>query len=147
MRFRRHQPRGMNWTGWLEPLTARLRRLAGLPTRGKLVVSLISFGGAFVLGYAVAALVLFPAPILASNVPVPRLLGMDRSAALEALALLEGRGQCYPEPREGREFYVFPGLEETKVVRRCAYCGNEFSVKTPLHKCPDCGGELELARE
>jgi hypothetical protein len=44
-------------------------------------------------------------------------------------------------------FYAFPGLEETKVVRRCAYCGNEFSVKTPLHKCPNCGGDLELVRD
>jgi hypothetical protein len=74
-------------------------------------------------------------------------LNVPDEAALESLALLESREQCYREDREGREFYVFPGLEETKVVRRCAYCGNEFSVKTPLHKCPDCGGELELARE
>jgi serine/threonine-protein kinase len=86
MKFRRHQPRGVNWTGWLEPLTRWLRRLATLPARGKLVVSLVGLGGAFVLGYVIAALVLFPAPILASNVPVPRLLGMERSAALQALA-------------------------------------------------------------
>jgi Zn finger protein HypA/HybF involved in hydrogenase expression len=51
------------------------------------------------------------------------------------------------ENREGREAYVFPELKETKVVCRCAYCGNEFSVKTPLHKCPNCSGDLELVRE
>ncbi len=74
-------------------------------------------------------------------------LHVPDEVAVEALALLESRGQCYREVREGREFYVFPGLEQTKVVRRCAYCGNQFSVKTPLHKCPNCGGELELVRE
>jgi hypothetical protein len=74
-------------------------------------------------------------------------LRVPDEAALKALALLESRGQCYRENRDGREFYVFPGLKETKVVRRCAHCGSEFSVKTPLHKCPNCGGPLELKRE
>ena len=74
-------------------------------------------------------------------------LRVPDEAAFKALALLESRGQCYRENRDGREFYVFPGLQETKVVRRCAHCGSEFSVKTALHKCPNCGGELELKRE
>ncbi len=74
-------------------------------------------------------------------------LGVPDEAAIAALALLESRGQCYREPREAREFYVFPGLKESKVTRRCAHCGTEFSVKTSLHKCPNCGGDLELIRE
>jgi hypothetical protein len=74
-------------------------------------------------------------------------LNVPDEALLEALALLESQGQCYRDNREGREVYVFPGLKETKMVRRCAYCGNEFSVKTPLHKCPNCGGDLELVRD
>jgi Zn finger protein HypA/HybF involved in hydrogenase expression len=73
-------------------------------------------------------------------------LRIPDEAALEALASLQGKGQCYREHREGREFYVFPGLKETKVARRCVHCGSEFSVKTPLQKCPNCGGSLELER-
>jgi hypothetical protein len=73
-------------------------------------------------------------------------LRVPDEAAMAALALLESRGQCRAEHREGQELYVFPGLKTIKVVRRCAYCGNEFSVKTPLHECPDCGGQLELVR-
>jgi hypothetical protein len=73
-------------------------------------------------------------------------LGVPDEAAIEALALLEGRGQCYREYRTDREFYVFPGLKESKVARRCAHCGSEFSVKTALHKCPNCGGDLELVQ-
>ena len=41
---------------------------------------------------------------------------------------------------------VFPGLKESKVVRRCAYCGNEYTVRKPLHKCPNCGGHLEIVK-
>jgi hypothetical protein len=74
-------------------------------------------------------------------------LGAPDEAALAALGLLESRGQCQREHREGREFYVFPGLKESKVVRRCAFCANEYSVKTPLHKCPNCGGDLEVVRQ
>lgn len=74
-------------------------------------------------------------------------LRVPDEAALDALALLESRGQCHRERREGREFYVFPGLKETKVARRCAHCGSEFSVKTALLKCPNCGGGLELVRQ
>lgn len=74
-------------------------------------------------------------------------LRVPDEAAAAALSLLESRGQCHGEHREGGEFYVFPGLKTAKVVRRCAYCGNEFSVKTPLHECPDCGGQLEVVRQ
>lgn len=71
-------------------------------------------------------------------------LNVPDEAVLAALDLLESRGQCHLENREGRGFYIFPRLKLTKVVRRCAYCGTEFSLKTPLHKCPNCGGRLEL---
>lgn len=73
-------------------------------------------------------------------------LGVPDEAARAALARLEANGLCYQERREGRTFYVFPGLKESKVVRRCAYCGNEYSVREPLHKCPNCGGTLELVK-
>jgi hypothetical protein len=73
-------------------------------------------------------------------------LDVPDDAARVALARLEANGFCHPERREGREIYVFPGLQESKVVRRCTYCGNEFSVREPLHKCPNCGGGLEVVR-
>ena len=74
-------------------------------------------------------------------------LNVPTEAAQRALGVLEGRGESRRERRVGKDVYVFPGLVEAKVVRRCAYCGSEFSVKKPLHKCPNCGGELELVRE
>lgn len=73
-------------------------------------------------------------------------LGVPDEAARVALARLEANGLCHQEQREGRTFYLFPGLKESKVVRRCAYCGSEYSVREPLHKCPNCGGTLEIVK-
>ena len=74
-------------------------------------------------------------------------LNVPTDAAQRALGVLERRGESRRERGPDKDLYVFPGLMEVKVVRRCAYCGSEFSVKKPLHKCPNCGGELELVRE
>lgn len=74
-------------------------------------------------------------------------LAVPDEAARAALARLEANGLCHQERREGRTFYVFPGLKESQVVRRCAYCGSEYSVREPLHKCPNCGGTLEIVKK
>ena len=63
-----------------------------------------------------------------------------------ALQVLQSRGEVEPEQREDRRVYVFPNLKESKVERRCPYCGAQFPVKQALSKCPNCGGNLELKR-
>ena len=73
-------------------------------------------------------------------------LDVPDDAALAALARLEANDLCRVEKREERTLYVFPGLKESKVVRRCSYCGSQYSVREPLHKCPNCGGTLEIAK-
>jgi hypothetical protein len=73
-------------------------------------------------------------------------LNVPDDAARTALARLESNGLCHQEQREGKTVYVFPGLKDSKVVRRCVYCGNEYSVREPLHKCPNCGGNLEIVK-
>lgn len=73
-------------------------------------------------------------------------LEVPDDAARAALARLEANGLCHREQRETSSVYVFPGLRESKVVRRCSYCGNEYSIREPLHKCPNCGGSLEITR-
>ncbi|MBI5305887.1 MAG: hypothetical protein HY868_27410 [Chloroflexi bacterium] len=69
------------------------------------------------------------------------------SAAQAALDELMSKGQCRREPRGERTVFVFPGLKEHKMVRKCAYCGSTFPVKQSLQKCSNCGGKLELVRE
>ena len=73
-------------------------------------------------------------------------LDLPREVARASLARLEANGLCRTESREGRTVYTFPGLKESKVVRRCVYCGSEYSVREPLHKCSNCGGNLEIVK-
>ena len=71
MRIRRHVPPSLQWSN---PFAGRQALLfAG------------AFVGALVVGYAVAALVLFPAPIFAASKSVPQLLGLTTEAAQQAL--------------------------------------------------------------
>ena len=48
-------------------------------------------------------------------------LGVPDDAARAALARLEAAGVARQDRRAGRTVYVFPGLQESKVVRRCTY--------------------------
>ncbi len=64
----------------------------------------------------------------------------------QALELLESRREALPEQRDDRRVYTFPNLKESKVERRCPYCGAQFPVKQTLSNCPNCGGNLELKR-
>ncbi len=73
--------------------------------------------------------------------------GIPASAATAAMDELVNKGQCRREARADQVIYVFPGLKERKVVRKCAYCGSTFPVKQTLQKCPNCGGNLELVTQ
>jgi hypothetical protein len=73
-------------------------------------------------------------------------LDVPDSVARAALSRLERGGLCHQEQRQGRTVFLFPGLMESKVIRRCAYCGSQYSIREPLHKCSNCGGDLEIVR-
>ncbi len=64
-----------------------------------------------------------------------------------AFALLERKNQAHRTRRADREVYVFPGLEEKKMVRRCQHCGREYSIKEAVYTCTNCGGQVEVVRE
>jgi serine/threonine-protein kinase len=99
MRFRRHVPAGINWrAGW----TALTR---GRPGRG-LLTHAGTFLGAAAVGYAIAALVFFPAPIFAASKSVPRLIGMKLDAAQAAIA---GAGLTADRPEDVRHPTAPPG--------------------------------------
>lgn len=85
MKFRRHMPQAIDWTGWARPIAEWIRRPHQLAHRRRLVVWLAGFAAAFIAGYIIAALFLFPAPIFASTKIVPRILGIDQQVAREKL--------------------------------------------------------------
>ncbi|MEN6302194.1 MAG: hypothetical protein ABFD96_05675 [Armatimonadia bacterium] len=51
------------------------------------------------------------------------------------------------ERRDGSDYYIFPGLTETKMIKKCPYCGNEYPLKQAGRTCPSCGGNLEIRPE
>lgn len=71
-------------------------------------------------------------------------LKVPAEVATAAMDDLQAKGQCHLEPRGEKTVYVFPGLKERKMVRKCVYCGSTFPVRDPLQKCPNCGGNLEV---
>lgn len=82
MRFRRHLPPLSTWTEKVSTPALRIERRSVLRWAGMLV-------GAALAGYLVAALLLFPAPLVTSRHPVPRVLGMSKSEAITALQKAE----------------------------------------------------------
>lgn len=71
-------------------------------------------------------------------------LAAPASSVHAALEILRSRGEIIADHRHDRLVYVFPNLKESKVERRCPYCGAQFPVKQALSKCPNCGASLEL---
>lgn len=94
MRFRRHSrgsERRLGVPPWLEAIWTRVA--TGFPvlvsrTPGGRRTWLLVGGtlGAFAVGYLVAVLVLFPAPIFATTITVPRVLGLSQDRAATSLA-------------------------------------------------------------
>jgi hypothetical protein len=74
-------------------------------------------------------------------------LNVPADVATAALDDLQQKGQCHLESHGEKTVYVFPGLQERKMVRKCVYCGSTFPVRDPLQKCPSCGGNLEVVEK
>jgi hypothetical protein len=74
-------------------------------------------------------------------------LKVPDESAQAALQLLEDKGIAKYEYRDGKRVYTFPGLKDEKLVRKCVFCGTTYSVREPVHTCPNCGGDVQLVRE
>ena len=87
MRFRRHLPDSPGWVGWLgRDWQATLDSIRGWRAYGPQAGA---FLGAALLGYLVAALILFRAPIFAAAATVPRVIGLPVDSARGTLARVQ----------------------------------------------------------
>ena len=73
-------------------------------------------------------------------------LAVPDEAASKALDNLSEKGQVVKEYRGDTWYFLFPGLKETKMIRKCSHCGREYSVKDPIYECLTCGGKVELVK-
>jgi len=64
--------------------------------------------------------------------------------AQRALERLVSQGLAEHKVRGDDLYYAFPGIATTRKTKRCAYCGAEYPLREPGHKCPACGGALEI---
>lgn len=100
----------------LRPVTGRVGELVGRLTAGGrriVVLGAAVFVGALVVGYLLAALVFFPAPIFASSRSVPRVIGMGTDEARETLlqsgfTLVETERVAHPSIGLGRVVWQDP---------------------------------------
>jgi serine/threonine-protein kinase len=97
MRVRRHLPAGINWTRLVPPVGRWFR---GSRTMVALVLFLVSAG----VGYAIAAIFLFPAPIFAASQRVPRVIGMTAEEASTTLTA----AQLAPDQAEQIRHPTYP---------------------------------------
>ena len=65
----------------------------------------------------------------------------DASASLERLV---GQGLAEHLIRGDDLYYAFAGMRDIRKSKKCSYCGSEYSIREPGHKCPSCGGNLEI---
>jgi len=72
-------------------------------------------------------------------------LNIPIQEAEASLARLVGRGLATLKTRpDGQACYVVAGLAEVKKVKKCPYCGGEYSIADPKRTCPSCGANLEI---
>jgi serine/threonine-protein kinase len=90
MKFRRRLSSGFHWGAWLP------RPTGGPP--GRLVPRVLLFAGAAVVGYLVAALMLFRAPVFIANATVPRVIGMSADSARQTLARADLKSRDVDRP-------------------------------------------------
>lgn len=141
MRVRRHLPQGVAWEELLK----------GLLSRRRLGIAAAALLGAFLAGYAVAALFLFPAPIFEASQTVPRLIGLPLERARSELAeagLRAGEPVTVRHPTAPPQAVVWQDPPQGVVVPEGATVELWVSVGPQRIPVPDLAGyEAKVARQ
>ena len=70
--------------------------------------------------------------------------GLEDGYVRQGLERLMRKGMVQVELRDGVDHYLFPGLKQEKMIKKCPYCGNEYPLAQAGRTCPSCGGNLEI---
>lgn len=73
--------------------------------------------------------------------------GLDDMSVRLGLERLLQKGLVKLEHREGTEYYIFAGVKQQKMIKKCPYCGNEYPLAQAGRTCPSCGGNLDIVPE
>jgi len=68
----------------------------------------------------------------------------NTEAAEEEITEMKRSGLVRTETKSGVNFYIFPGYQFKLKLKKCPYCGSDFSMKSNLETCPSCGGDLKF---
>jgi hypothetical protein len=71
---------------------------------------------------------------------------IPQSMALQALEKLRGHGDAQRERRGDHDVYIFKSVMPAKATKRCPYCGAEYSIKSPIRECSNCGAAVEIVK-
>jgi hypothetical protein len=71
-------------------------------------------------------------------------LGVPVADVQASLERLVSKGLAEHKVRDGDLYYAFAGIATARKIKRCAYCGTEYPLREPGHKCSSCGGILEI---
>jgi hypothetical protein len=138
--------------------------IAAMTNPGRFLVALVflAFGGLLLIAGALSlrrAAEISPEALATGIVDLARRLDgeatvaqvqsefrIPQSMALDALEKLRGRGEAQRERRGEHWAYIFKSVMPAKAIKRCPYCGTEYSIKSPVRDCDNCGATVEIVK-
>jgi hypothetical protein len=138
--------------------------IAAMTNPGRIFVALafLVFGGALLIGGALSlrrAAEISPEALATGIVDLARRLDgevtvaqvqsefrIPQGMALGALERLRGRGDAQRERRGDHWVYTFKSVMPAKAIKRCPYCGTEYSIKSAIRECSNCGAAVEIVK-
>jgi hypothetical protein len=138
--------------------------IAAMTNPGRILVALafLVFGGALLIAGAMSlrrAAEISPEALATGIVDLARRLDgeatvaqvqsefrIPQSMALGALEKLRGGGDAQRERRGDHWVYIFKSVMPAKAIKRCPYCGTEYSIKSAIRECTNCGASVEIVK-
>ena len=67
-------------------------------------------------------------------------------AVRESIKRLRDEGEIQVSHQSGKTIITFPQFFLAQVMKKCAFCGNDYPVRDTIEKCPSCGADLTMEK-